>query len=80
MDFGAMIAILFLGIPLILIGAAVLLARWAFAESSEFEDRYIPESRASMIFRSFIRWLRKPVPKMFYRRDTRGRFRKVWRG
>lgn len=32
------------------------------------------------LFRRLKGWLNQTPPKLYYRRDKRGRFRKVWRG
>jgi hypothetical protein len=63
----------------IFVTASVLLVRWVVAELSQ-ESGSGGSGRAASPLRSRMsRWFR-PMQKLDYRRDKRGRFRKVRRG
>ena len=63
---------------MVLIGLLLIFLAWAFHAPGE-DDRLEPKRSASLFSR--IRdWFTKSTPKLSYRRDKSGRFRKIWRG
>jgi len=66
-------------LPVIFVTASVLLVRWVVAELLQ-ESGTRRSGRADSPLRSRLsRWFR-PMQRLDYRRDKRGRFRKVRRG
>ena len=66
-------------LPVVFITASVLLVRWVVAELTQESGTGRPGRAASPLRSRMSRWFR-PVQKLDYRRDKRGRFRKVRRG
>lgn len=77
---GITLALIFIGVPIVLVLTAVLFVRWLFKESSESDAISHSRGGKSSVFGKLFKWLNKPVPKLVYRRDRKGRFRKIWRG
>ena len=76
---GIAILILIAGLLLVGLGAIVLVVRWA-THGAETSDEVGHDARPSRsLLKRFMNWANKPVPKLDYRRDKRGRFRKVRR-
>lgn len=76
---GAKLAVLFLGLPIILILAAIGFVGWLLTEWSETESHSAHAARLPLL-RRLLQWINKPVPKLFYQRDKKGRYRRIWRG
>lgn len=66
-------------LPVIFVTAGVLLVRWVVAELSQESGAGRPDRPASPFRSRMSRWFR-PMERLDYRRDKRGRFRKVRRG
>lgn len=77
---GTALAIIFLGIPIVLVLTLGGFAYWLLADTSAPDTRGQSGPQRVSVFGRLMRWARRPVPKLFYRRDGKGRFRKVWRG
>ncbi|WP_305096340.1 hypothetical protein [Croceibacterium aestuarii] len=63
---------------LLLVICGWVFVRWIIADLPSEDDRTAAVSMS--ILSRFARWLRQPTLKLDYRRDKRGRFRKVRRG
>lgn len=82
-----LVVAVFVGVSLIMFALAIF-ALWlgSWLLDDEIEDTitkdYFPRSKYNppAIFKRFWLWLNHTPPKLDYRRDKRGRFRKVRRG
>lgn len=74
------LAILVFGLPILVVLGLAGFASWLFAGTAEPDTRGRDEPRRMSLVSRLMRWVRKPVPKLFYQRDKKGRFRKIRRG
>ena len=77
---GTALAIIVFGFPVLAIVVIAVFVRWLFAGTAEPDTHGRDAPRSVSLVSRFMRWARKPVPKLFYRRDKKGRFRKIRRG
>ncbi|WP_338245006.1 hypothetical protein [Aurantiacibacter hainanensis] len=71
--------VLLLSSALALTGVLAFFVHWMFWSPGEDDAPIHEPSNRSIIVR-MRKWFTRPTPKLEYRRDERGRFRKTWRG
>ncbi len=74
------LSLLIFGLPVLLVILTILFIRWLLAEVEDPDGKTARDRKSSSFFGIIKRWLSKPVPKLTYRRDRKGRFRKIRRG
>jgi len=78
----AALAALALG-SLLWLGCRWLASAWEVLDDDQLTDKLSGAGRASHSPADWLRlhgWFRRRPRRLFYRRDRRGRFRKIWRG
>jgi len=63
---------------MVLIGLLLMFLFWVFHAPGE--DDQVEARRSASLFSRMRNWFTRSTPKLSYRRDKSGRFRKIWRG